>query len=289
MSTPAASSNIADNVDKDKDGWSAQKYNKTADFVYSKAYTSPTFDLLAAKEGEKIADFGCGTGELTLQLAALVGETGRVVGYDASANMVEKARANGVQNAFVADLQEPAFFSAFQNGDGDGDGNTTAGTLDAVFSNATLHWCKRDPAAVVRNAYALLSPGGRFVCEMGGFMNCVGVVQSLYAVLRAHGHDPVPLDPWYFPSVSEYSKILESAGFRVATIALHPRLTPLHGPLGDWLRLFARHTMLAPLDDAEAAAVISEVEAMCARDCKDKDNNWAIMYCRLRFRAEKPE
>lgn len=280
-STPAASNNN----NADKDGWSAQKYNKTADFVYSKAYTSPTFDLLAAKEGEKIADFGCGTGELTLQLAALVGDAGRVVGYDASANMVEQARANGVQRAFVADLQEPAFFSRFQAEVGD----VAPGTLDAVFSNATLHWCKRDPAAVVRNAHALLRPGGRSVCEMGGFMNCVGVVQSLYAVLRARGHDPVPLDPWYFPSVSEYTKILEAAGFSISTIALHPRLTPLHGPLGDWLRLFARHTMLAPLADDEAEAVISDVETMCARDCRDKDGNWAIMYCRLRFRAEKPE
>lgn len=133
-----------------------------------------------------------------------------------------------------------------------------------------------------------------------------GVVQSLYAVLRARGHDPAPLDPWYFPSASEYRKVssspplptvpdhashkvLESAGFAVHTIGLHPRLTPLHGPLADWLELFARPTMLAGLPDSEAAEAVRDVQDMCARDCRDADGNWAIMYCRLRFSAEKPQ
>ena len=50
----------------------------------------------------------------------------------------------------------------------------TAETYDAVFTNAALHWCKRDPSAVIRNAYTLLRPGGRFTGEMGGFGNIVG-------------------------------------------------------------------------------------------------------------------
>ena len=50
----------------------------------------------------------------------------------------------------------------------------TVGTYDAIFTNAALHWCKRDPVAVVRNSYNLLRPGGRFVGEMGGYGNVVG-------------------------------------------------------------------------------------------------------------------
>ena len=46
--------------------------------------------------------------------------------------------------------------------------------FDAAFSNAALHWCKRDPAGVLARLKQVLKPGGRFVCEMGGFMNCVG-------------------------------------------------------------------------------------------------------------------
>ncbi len=46
--------------------------------------------------------------------------------------------------------------------------------FDAVFSNAVLHWCKRDPGGVLKGAKRVLKPGGRFVAEMGGFMKCIG-------------------------------------------------------------------------------------------------------------------
>ena len=46
--------------------------------------------------------------------------------------------------------------------------------FDAVFSNAALHWCKRDPLGVLVSASKILKPGGRIVAEMGGFMNVIG-------------------------------------------------------------------------------------------------------------------
>ena len=55
---------------------------------------------------------------------------------------VEKAKANGVGEAYVWDLQEPISELgenvAF-----------TSGSWDKIFSNATLHWCKRDPKGVL--------------------------------------------------------------------------------------------------------------------------------------------
>jgi ubiquinone/menaquinone biosynthesis C-methylase UbiE len=70
------------------DAWSATKYNTTAPFVYSDVYTAPILDLLDAQSGEKIVDFGCGTGELTKSLMNIVGQGGTVLGMDASENMV---------------------------------------------------------------------------------------------------------------------------------------------------------------------------------------------------------
>lgn len=71
-----------------EDTWSAQKYNNVASFVYSPKYTSAVLTLLDAKPGEHIIDFGCGSGEVTLELQKIVGETGKVVGVDASQSMV---------------------------------------------------------------------------------------------------------------------------------------------------------------------------------------------------------
>lgn len=78
---------------------------------------------------------------------------------------VEKARSNGIAHAFVSDVQALRFPDAWA---------APKDGFDAVFTNATLHWCKRDPAGVLRGARAVLKPGGRFVGELGGFTNCIG-------------------------------------------------------------------------------------------------------------------
>jgi hypothetical protein len=72
----------------DSTGWSASKYNQVGYFSYSPVFTAPLLDLLAPQPGERIMDFGCGSGELTLRIADCVGESGKVVGVDASESMV---------------------------------------------------------------------------------------------------------------------------------------------------------------------------------------------------------
>lgn len=81
------------------------------------------------------------------------------------AEQVNKARLNGLKHVFVSDIQDldvPDELPEAQE------------RFDAVFSNATLHWCKKDPEGVMRGVRRVLRPGGRFVAEMGGFMNCIG-------------------------------------------------------------------------------------------------------------------
>ncbi|EIN12393.1 S-adenosyl-L-methionine-dependent methyltransferase [Punctularia strigosozonata HHB-11173 SS5] len=262
-----------------EDSWSADAYNKTASFVYSPAFTSPVLTLLDAQPGERIIDFGCGSGEVTLELQKTVGTGGLVVGSDSSESMIAKSKANGLQHALVADAQSIQFPP---------DWDTTK-EFDAVFSNAALHWCKRDPAGVLGSAKSVLKPGGRFVAEMGGFTNCVGVRAALHHVLHKRGYDPDALDPWYFPSPASYKRLLESSGFEVVEITLNPRFTPLNGPLVDWLRLFCRTSWLAAIDNKEAEEIMYEVQDMCRVDCMDSDGNWAIMYTRLRFKAVLPQ
>lgn len=80
------------NSTHDKSGWSANLYNKNASFVYSAAFTSPVLTLLNAKAGERIIDFGCGSGELTKELETIV--EGEVVGVDASQSMVSPSHVS---------------------------------------------------------------------------------------------------------------------------------------------------------------------------------------------------
>lgn len=100
------------------------------------------------------------------------------------------------------------------------------------------------------------------------------------------------LDPWYFPSVEEYIKLLQASSFRPIHVSLNPRITPLSaGGLRGWLNLFVRNSFLKEFNDVEADEVIGEVVDICEVDCRDKgvpgdaEGSWVIMYMRLRVFA----
>ncbi len=51
------------------------------------------FDALAVNTGQAVLDLGCGGGHLVRDLALAVGDSGRVVGLDASTDQLESAGA----------------------------------------------------------------------------------------------------------------------------------------------------------------------------------------------------
>jgi ubiquinone/menaquinone biosynthesis C-methylase UbiE len=60
------------------------------DFV--RAYKRQTYDLLGAREGDRLLDLGCGNGDDALELARRVGPNGCVVGVDRSETIIAEAR-----------------------------------------------------------------------------------------------------------------------------------------------------------------------------------------------------
>ena len=79
--------------DRDASGWSANAYRLAAAFVFAPAQTAPVLELLDAQRGERIADLGCGSGEVTLEVVRKVGSAaeGLVVGVDVSESMVSSS------------------------------------------------------------------------------------------------------------------------------------------------------------------------------------------------------
>jgi trans-aconitate methyltransferase len=244
--------------------WDPANYARNARFVSDLG--SPVVELLAPQAGERILDLGCGDGALTRRLAEFGCE---VVGVDSSAAQIEAARKLGL-DAHVMNGEELSFCEEF----------------DAVFSNAVLHWIKRaDP--MLAAVYRSLRPGGRFVAECGGH-GCVHKIRTaLVQALERWGIDGEARVPWYFPTPADYASRLERAGFRVDTIALIPRPTPLPGDIIAWLETFAQ-SFLNGLSDVDRQDYLHEVRSILEPQLRDGNGIWIADYIRLRFAATRP-
>ncbi len=244
--------------------WDPACYAEKAGFVAELG--APVLALLDPRPHERILDLGCGDGALTQRLAALAAA---VVAVDSSAEQIAAARARGLDARVVSGQALPF-----------------AAEFDAVFSNAALHWMQ-DADAVIAGIRRALKPGGRFVAEFGGGGNCARVQAALHQILAARGHDPVGLDPWYFPTAEEYRAKLESHGFDVRYIEIIDRPTPLPGDIGDWLDVFAG-TFFDVLTSDERAAVRAEITDLLQPTLTDENGQWIADYVRLRLAARLP-
>ena len=244
--------------------WDPDAYARNARFVSDLG--APVVDLLAPRAGERILDLGCGDGALTIKLAKM---GCGVVGVDSSAPQIEAARRLGL-DARVVDGARLNFDSEF----------------DAVFSNAAIHWMK-PVDNLIAGVWRAIRPGGRFVAEFGG-CGCVETIKrALIDALARRGIDGDALNPWYFPTVEDYSARLARHGFAVSYIALIPRPTPLPTEINGWLETFAQ-SFMAPLAKNDRADFIDEVrEALRPKLC-DGDGKWFADYVRIRFATHKP-
>jgi len=201
------------------DRWDSSLYDDRHSFVWKKG--ADLIELVAIAPGERVLDLGCGTGHLTAKIADLGAE---VIGLDSSPSMIAQARQNYPKLKFIlADARDFSFETPF----------------DVVFSNAALHWipeADRVVACVVRS----LKPGGRFGLEMGVKGNIASITEAIDSVLREMGREPH--NPWYFPSLGDYAKLLEHHGFEVGFASTFDRWNRLEHPergLREWLDMFA--------------------------------------------------
>jgi SAM-dependent methyltransferase len=150
-------------------------------------------------------DLGCGDGVLTAKLASM---GCHVIGVDASAPQIDAARKLGL-DVLVMRGEALDFDSEF----------------DAVFSNAALHWMS-NPAKVIAGVRRALKPHGRFVAEFGGHGCVAKIRKALVEALNRRGIKGEAANPWYFPTVEDYSQRLIRSGFVVNYVALirRPRL-----------------------------------------------------------------
>lgn len=252
----------------------SRSWNNTALYEGSHAFVwkfgEDVVQLLSPQPGERILDLGCGTGQLTKEIANAGAE---VVGIDISPEMVAKAQANYPKTDFAV---------------GDARNFQVEKTLDAVFSNATLHWVKEADAVICR-IWQALKPGGRLVAEFGGKGNINAIVTALYSILKENGvTEPEKMNPWYFPSISEYASMLENQKFEVSYMTLCDRPTPLadgEAGIAHWIQMFGT-CFFTGFSQGEQANIIAKL-AERLKPTLYHNNTWVADYRRLRVVALK--
>ncbi|MEH2238751.1 class I SAM-dependent methyltransferase [Nostoc sp.] len=249
--------------------WDSSLYEDKHAFVWQ--YGEDLLKFLNPRPGESILDLGCGTGQLTEKIAQAGAE---VMGVDHAFAMIEKARENYPHIRFdVADARN------FQ----------VDKPLDAVFSNAVLHWVKEADSAIA-SIHQALKPGGRFVAEFGGKGNIQAIVKALYRALESIGiPQPQIENPWYYPSIGEYTSLLEQQGFDVIHAILFPRPTPLaegEAGMANWIQMFAS-SFLTGLSGEQQIQIIRVVEEYL-KPTLYQQGTWTADYRRIRVVAIKP-
>ena len=251
-----------------KFNWNPELYDDKHDFVFK--FGEEIVNLLNPKKNETILDIGCGTGDLTKKIAEL---SEKVIGIDNSNQMIQIAQKKYPEMSFLhADAKDYQLDNKF----------------DAIFSNAVLHWIPQADI-MIRNANNHLKIGGRYVVEFGGKGCNYSIINTLKKQLDKKGLDYPSIESMlYYPSISQYSTILENNGFEVNLAMLFDRPTELKGGINglhDFIEMFL-NWFFKDVSDSDKSAIIDKTIDILKPQIFN-GTSWIADYRRIRIVAHK--
>lgn len=229
--------------------WNAAAYDRLAD--PQARWGAGVVERLDLTGSETVLDAGCGSGRVTQLLLDRL-PRGHAVGLDASAQMVEVARARLAtyrdRVSFVcADLLHltPELLGV-------------RAPVDAVLSTATFHWVP-DHDELFRRLAAVMRPAAQLVAQCGG----AGNIDNLIQAVRRLGVERA--GEWVYATPEETRARLDAAGFDVTDVWLNDEPTYFQpgAPFEDFLETVCLRAHLATLPENEWRPFVERVaEAM---------------------------
>ncbi len=197
----------------------------------------------------RVADLGCGTGELTAWLHETLG-AGETIGVDSSETMLEHAAPRGRRSLRFerADIREWR----------------PAGHPDLLFSNAALQWVDQHEELWPRLA-ALLAPGGQIAVQMP-----VSDDHPSHTVARELAGEPPYRDamagyerPFPVLPPERYAEMLFELGFerRLVRLQVYEHLLPSVDSVVSWME----GSLLTPYRERLAGTLYERLLAEYAR------------------------
>ena len=195
--------------------WDAETYDDAS--APQEAWGREVLSRLELGGEETVLDAGCGTGRVTELILERL-PRGRVIGVDASAEMIRFARERlddrvELVQSDLLDLR-------------------LAAPVDAIFSNACFHWISNHER-LFKGLAGVLRPGGALEAQCGGIDN---VAEFERAIESACGVDPFAdylrgmRLPWTFNRPLDTEARLSRAGFVDARCWLDRQTVQPHEP-----------------------------------------------------------
>jgi SAM-dependent methyltransferase len=173
------------------------------------AHGEAALEMYPPPRGGKVLDLGCGFGDTTQRLAALVGLDGEAVGVDVSEPFVAAARGE----AEAAGVENVSFLS------GDVQVMDLGKGFDYTFSRMGIMFFA-NPVQALRNVRSALAPGGRFCAIVwrrkldNAWMNRAELVVEEYLDHPEESDEPTcGPGPFSMADADTVSEQLKIAGF----------------------------------------------------------------------------
>jgi len=241
-------------------------------------HSDRALDMAPYHDGDRVLDIGCGFGDSTLQIAALVKPWGEAVGIDCSASFLEDAERQRTRRV----VDNAVFLKR------DAEVEELAGPYDHAFSRfGTMFF--GNPGAAMRNIRAALKPGGTFTQvvwrrrDQNPWLHEAELAVSKILPVAAPLDDDIHCGPGPFAlaSADVVSSMLLSAGFESINLERHDcdicigknideavDFAMNLGPAGEAVRLAGK-------EGERSLADVMLALARCLQPFAGKDGVWA--------------
>jgi ubiquinone/menaquinone biosynthesis C-methylase UbiE len=222
--------------------------------TFGYAWAQALVQLAAPQEGDRLLDVACGTGPVARQAAPFVGPTGRVVGLDLNAGMLEIARSMPTpEGIWVEWRQGNATALPFQNA-----------SFDVVCCHQGLQFFP-DRAAALGEMFRVLAPVGRLALAVWRGIEHHPFYAALAEALERYvSHEAAESlrAAFTLAHADQLRALVAGAGFRNVHIRIRNRLTR-YPSLAEFVLGYVSGTPMADavaaLEEADRAAMVEQV------------------------------
>jgi SAM-dependent methyltransferase len=205
--------------------------------------------IASLRDGETVLDLGAGAGFDCFIAARQVGPTGRVIGVDMTADMVQRARANA-RKVNATNIE-------FRLGEIEHLPVADA-SIDAILSNCVIN-LSPEKSAVFHEAFRVLRPGGRLaISDIVATAAIPADLQGQAEALVGCVAGATPLD--------ELRAMLAASGFAEIDVKIAPRSAEI---VGSWLPGIERFVASATIEARKpgGSAPPEARESCCGPEC----------------------